>query len=173
MMKRTLVYCLGVVACSLLVAGCATTGSTTLIDSSEKPTTAALDTQDFALKGEEMVSSLLVSGALDKAARKPAVIAMGRIVNNSTLYIDPDQLTKKIRVALNKGNKAVTDTTGGVLNTLDFTFSGKILENKTRDGHKTLRTYTFQLSLTDSQGLAVWEEEKEVNKLTKKGGLGL
>lgn len=173
MKKSTLCFCLAVATCSLLVSGCATTGSTTNIEKSEKITTSVLDTQDFAKKGEEMVASLLESGVLDKVPKPPAVIGIGRIVNNTTLYIDRDELMKKIRVALNKGNKAVTDTTGGVLNTLDFTFSGKIIENKTKDGNKTQRTYTFQLSLTDSQGLAVWEEEKEVNKLTKRSGLGL
>ena len=167
-MKSTLCFCFAVVTCSLLVSGCATTGSTRIIEPSEKPTTSVLDTQDFAAKAGEMVASLLNSGALDKAPKHPAVIAIGRIVNNSTLYIDTDLLTKKIRVALNTSGKAVTDTTGGVLNALDFTFSGKIIETKTRDGNTTLRVYTFQLSLTDNQGLAVWEEEKEVSKLTKR-----
>ena len=174
MIKLTLRFCLTLVATSCLMTGCATTGGddTITIENSEKITSKNLDTQDFARIGGEMVASLLESGALDKASKHPAVIAIGRIVNNSTLYIDTDLLTKKIRVDLNKGNKAVTDTTGGVLNALDFTFSGKIIENKTKDGKKTQRTYTFQLSLTDNQGLAVWEEEKEVNKLTKRGGLG-
>jgi PBP1b-binding outer membrane lipoprotein LpoB len=111
---------------------------------------------------------------LDKAAQHPAVIAIGRIINNTTLYIDTDLLMKKIRVRLNNSGKAITDTTGGALNNVDFTFSGKIIQpDNARAGNKTQRTYVFQLSLTDSRGLALWEEEKEVIKITKRGGLGL
>ena len=172
MKKITLCICIALVAGSCLMTGCATTGNTTVIESSEKIDTAGLDTQNFAVKGEEMVNSLLEKGVLDKASQHPAVIAIGKIVNNTTLYVDTDLLMKKIRVRLNNSGKAVTDTTGGALNEVNFTFSGKILENKTRDGNKTQHTYTFQLSLTDNRGLAVWEEEKEVSKITKRGGVG-
>ena len=171
-MKTTLRFCLAVVACSLFVTGCASS-STTVIESSEKLTSAGLDTQDFAVKAEEMVSSLLDSGTLEKAPKRPAIIAIGHIVNNTALTLDTDLLTKKIRVALNKGNKALTDITGGGFNTIDFTFSGKIIDTYTVVSNKRQHTYTFQLSLTDSQGLALWEEEKEVTKLTKGRGLGL
>ncbi len=173
MKKTTLCFCLALVAGSCLMTGCATTGSTTVIESQDKITSGGLDTQDFAVKGEEMVNSLLESGVLDKAAQHPAVIAIGRIVNNTTLYIDTDLLMKKIRVNLNKNGKAVTDTTGGALNNVDFTFSGKIIQpDNIRQGNKTQRTYVFQLSLTDSKGLAPWEDEKEISKLTKRGGVG-
>ena len=87
--------------------------------------------------------------------------------------IEIDLLTKKIRVSLNKGNKAVTDTTGGVLNTVDFTLSGKIIDTYSRVRDTRQHTYTIQLSLTDSQGLAVWEEEKEVTKLAKRSSTGI
>lgn len=173
MKKSTLCVCFVVVGCSLFMSGCETTGgNTTVVESGGKITTSEPDTQDFAVKAEEMVASLLESGALDKAVQKPAVIAIGRIVNNTAHHFDTDLLTKKIRVSLNKGGKAITDTTGGVLNTLDFTFSGKIIESKSRDGNKTQHTYTFQLSLTDKRGLAIWEEEKEVSKLTKRSSVG-
>ena len=170
-MKTTLRFCLAVVACSLFVTGCASS-STTVIESSEKLTSAGLDTQDFAVKAEEMVSSLLDSGTLEKAPKRPAIIAIGRIVNNTALHIDTDLLMKKIRVALNKNGKAVTDTTGGVLNAIDFTFSGKIIDSYSVASNKRQHVYTLQLSLTDNQGLALWEEEKEVPKLTIRRGLG-
>jgi PBP1b-binding outer membrane lipoprotein LpoB len=171
-MKRSIYLTIVTAACSLLIAGCETTSETKVVDSKDKITSAGLDTQDFVVKGQEMVGSLLESGALDKASRRPAVIAVGQIVNNTAIHLDPDLLTKKIRVALNKGNKAVTDTTGGALNTLDFTFSGKIIDTYATSGNKRQHTYTFQMSLTDPQGLAVWEEEKEVTKLTKRPGFG-
>lgn len=166
MTKTTYRSCLAIVGCALLVAGCATT-TTTVIEKDQKLVTAGIDTQDFAQKAEQMVASMLDSGVLDKAPRRPAVIAIGRFVNNTGLRLDMDLLVKKIRVALNKGNKAITDTTGGVLNATDFTLSGKVIDTYATANKKSQHTYTFQLSLTDNQGLAVWEEDMEVSKLTK------
>lgn len=181
MKKTTLCFCLALVAGSCLITGCATTGTTTVVDPSGSGnlTSSGLDTQDFAAKADDMVNSLIdppqpQTCVLDKAAQHPAVIAIGRIINNTTLYIDTDLLMKKIGVRLNNSGKAITDTTGGALNNVDFTFSGKIIQpDNARAGNKTQRTYVFQLSLTDSRGLALWEEEKEVIKITKRGGLGL
>jgi PBP1b-binding outer membrane lipoprotein LpoB len=177
MKKTTLCFYLALVTGSCLMTGCGTT--TTNKDGSERIVSGNLDPDDFKQKGEEMVNSLLdppppQTCVLDKASQHPAVIAIGRIVNNTTLYIDTDLLMKKIRVSLNKNGKAVTDTTGGVLNNVDFTFSGKIIQPPNiRQGNKTQRTYVFQLSLTDNKGLAVWEEEKEVVAITKRSGAGL
>jgi PBP1b-binding outer membrane lipoprotein LpoB len=173
MKKTTLGFCLALVAGSCLLTGCATEKVSVLQGGdSGKIIDKVLDTEDFRVKGEEMVNSLLESSVLDKAAQHPAIIAIGRIVNNTTLYIDTDLLMKKIRFSINKNGKAITDTTGGVLNTVDFTFSGKIIDTYVTSGNKKQHTYTFQLSLTDSRGLAVWEEEKEVTKLTTRHGLG-
>lgn len=176
MTKSTICFHLTVVVCSLLISGCATTGSPRIIEKHEKITTSGLDTQDFAAKAEQMIASLLDAGTLDKAPKRPAVIAIGRIIDQTGLTnprIEIDLLTKKIRVSLNKGNKAVTDTTGGVLNTVDFTLSGKIIDTYSRVRDTRQHTYTIQLSLTDSQGLAVWEEEKEVTRLAKRSSTGI
>jgi len=175
MNKTNIGLCLALVAGACLITGCATSGTTTVppngpVIINDKN----LDIQDFALKGEEMVTSLVESSVLDKSAQHPAVVAIGRIVNNTGQFIDTDLLMKKIRVNLSKNGKAVTDTTGGVLNTVDFTFSGKIIQPPNAiEGRKTQRSYVFQLSLTDNKGLAVWEEEKIVTKITKRGGVDL
>jgi hypothetical protein len=172
MNKTTLGLCLALAAGSCFLTGCATT--TTTMESSQKLTSSGLDTQDFAAKGEELVDSLLQRDVLDKAAHHPAVIAIGRIVNDTTLYIDTDLLMKTIRVRLNSNGKAITDTTRGALNTDDYFFSGKIIQPpNVMEGNKTQHTYVLQLSLTDNNGLAVWEDEREVNKLTKRSGFGL
>ena len=177
MKKTALVFCIALAAGSCLITGCATTedGPIVINDGGVgKIVSTTLDTEDFRVKGEEMINSLLEPpSVLDKAAQRPAVIAIGNIVNNASLRLDTDLLMKKICVRLNKNGKAVTDTTGGVLNSLDFTFSGKIIDTYVPSGNKKQHTYTFQLSLTNDKGLAVWEEEKEVTKITKRGGVGL
>lgn len=164
MKKTTLGFCLALVAGSCLMTGCASTGGDSVIVIQDgqpgKIADRNLDTEDFRVKGEEMADSLLASEVLDKAAHRPAVIAIVPIVSNANIYVDTDLLMKKICIRLR--GKAIVDTTGGVLNPLDFTFSGKIIDNYVAAVKQ--HTYTFQLSLTDRRGLAVWEEEKEVTK---------
>jgi len=170
-MKSKLSFVLATAFCAVIGAGCATT-EPKVVDSSQKVTTMHIDTQDFAAKGDEMIQSMLESGVLDKAAHKPAVIVVGRIKLDTTRFFDTDLLTKKIRTALNKGGKAMTDTTGGVLNEWDYTLSGKIKETVARSGDKRQSTYTIQLSLTDPKGLAIWEDEKEVTKQKTRAAVG-
>jgi hypothetical protein len=177
MKKTTLCFCFALaVGSCLMMTGCASPGGgVTVIQGGDsgKITDRVLDTEDFRVKGEEMVNSLIESGVLDKATQHPAVIAIGRITSNAGTYVDTDLLMKKISVRLLQSGKAVRDTSGGVLNTLDFTFSGKIIDTYVTSGNKKQDTYTFQLSLTDNRGLAVWEDEKEVTKRTKRGSMGL
>jgi len=176
MKKTTLCFGLALMSGSCLMTGCATPGSDNVVVINDggqgKITDRVLDTEDFRVKGEEMVDSLINSAVLDKATQRPAIIAKGPITSNAGIYIDTDLLMKKICVRLNASGKAITDTTGGVLNTLDFTFSGKIIDTYVTSGNKKQHTYTFQLSLTDNKGLAVWEEEKEVTKFTTRRGVG-
>ena len=106
-------------------------------------------------------------------------------------------MIKKIRVALNQSGKALTTTTMGVGGIAedpmaqgiqqekefytdkkepqrmpDFTLSGKIIEKRDRQDDVRQVTYAFQLSLTDNNGLAVWEDEKEISKQSKRGVIG-
>jgi len=151
-----------------------------------------INIQDFIEAANTATSDLLASGALDKVANPPAVLAISRIVNNTGQQIDTDLLIKKIRVAvLNSGKAQVTTTMGlggtaedpmakglqqeaefksdqKTTRTPDFTLSGKIIQTTAKDGNTSQSTYSFQLSLTDAKtGLAVWENEKEI---TKQGG---
>jgi PBP1b-binding outer membrane lipoprotein LpoB len=170
-MKRTLQTSLVVALCAVLWSGCETT-SPKVVEGPNKLTTMQIDTQDFAAKADEMIASLVESGVLDKGARKPAILVVGRIVNNTTRYFDTDLLAKKIRVALNKSGKAITDVTGGALNDPDFTLSGKIIESRAHQGNVRQSAYTFQLSLSNAQGLAAWEDEKEITKQGVKSNVG-
>jgi len=155
-----------------------------------------INDQDFIEAANAATSELLESGALDRVKTPPAVLAMSRIVNNTGQQVDIDLLTKKIRVALLQSGKAVTTTTFGLggkaedplaqgiqqqeefmndqktTRLPDFTLSGKIIENTAKSGNTRQSTYSFQLSLTDRQGLAVWEGEKQITKQGKKSSIG-
>lgn len=155
-----------------------------------------INSQDFIQAAGAATSDLLASGVLDRVKNPPAVLAMSRIVNNTGQQIDIDLLTKKIRVGLLQSGKAVTTTTFGLGGSAedplakgiqqqeefmndqkttrlpDFTLSGKIIENAVSAGSTRQSTFSFQLSLTDRQGLAVWEGEKEITKQGSKASVG-
>lgn len=159
--------------------------------------TSEINIQDFSYAAEDMVKSLLISGSLDKTPQQPAVLAISKIINNTTQQIDTDMLTKKIRVALSQSGKVLTTTTigiGGIVEDPlaqgiqqenefyadknkpqrlpDYSLSGKIIEKRDRQDNVRQVTYTFQLSLTDGNGLAVWEEEKQITKQGKQCVIG-
>ena len=153
-----------------------------------------IDIQDWNRAADEMVQSLLDSGVLERSPELPAIMAVSRIVNDTQQQIDTDSLVKKIRVALNQSGKVVTTTTVGLGGVVDdplalelkqqagegairpmpfFTLSGKLLEDRARAGSTRQVTYTFQLSLTTVRdGLAVWEDEKQITKQGRRATVG-
>jgi uncharacterized protein (TIGR02722 family) len=156
-----------------------------------------INIQDWSMAAEAAITDLLAAGVLDKVPAPPAVMVVSRVVNSTSQQVDTDLLTKKIRVALNKSGKALTMTTRGPGGTAedelareiaqewkdmgltnptprppDFSLSGKIIETYTRSGNYRQAAYTFQLSLTDNRGLAVWEGEKEVVKQGRRPAVG-
>ena len=155
-----------------------------------------INIQDYIKAANAATSDLLASGVLDRVKNPPAILAISRIINNTGQQIDTDLLIKKIRVALLQSGKAVTTTTYGLggqaedplaqsqqqkndfttdqktAGVTDFTLSGKIIQLNARAGDTTQATYSFQLSLTDNRGLAVWEGEKEITKQGTRSGIG-
>lgn len=187
-----------------LLSGCATGGARHVDSGGSRTvlTTDKINIQDWNIAAETMINSLndnfINAGKLQSATPgQPAVLAISRIVNNTGLQIDTDMLIKKIRVALNRTGKVVTDVTVGVnsgspedplareakereallanqktIRRPDYTLSGKIIEDKARAGRVQEATYTFQLSLTSKDGLAIWEDEKSITKQGKRSSVG-
>jgi uncharacterized protein (TIGR02722 family) len=188
-MKTKLLLPLIAVALPVFVTGCATDAHYVETGGRESVVNLhQINIQDYIQAANSSVQELLASGALDRVSAPPAVLAMSRIINNTGQQIDTDLLTKKIRIALLQSGKAVTTTTMGLGGTAedplakgmqqeneftndqkatrlpDFSLSGKIIETLARSGNTKQATYSFQLSLTDKSGLAVWEGEKEITK---------
>lgn len=188
-----------VAAVPLAITGCATTdahyvatgGSQNIVNIDQ------INIQDYIQAAESASTDLIGSGALNRVANPPAVLAISRIVNNTGQQIDTDLLVKKIRVVVLQSGQAVTTTTIGLggkaedplakgmqqenefmsdqKNTRlpDFTLSGKIIETRARAGNVRQSTYSFQLSLTDTKtGNAVWESEKEITKQGRRPSVG-
>lgn len=195
---RTLL-CLGLAP--VLLGGCATE-SAHVIDSNGPRTITTvgnINIQDYANAADTMVNSLVDSvinaGKLQAPAGQPSMLAISRIVNNTSQHIDTDMLVKKIRVALNKTGKVVTTTTmglGGAEDPLaeglrqekefladkkttrspDYSLSGKIIEQREQAGGTRQSSFVFQLSLTSKDGVAVWEEEKTITKQGRRATVG-
>jgi len=155
--------------------------------------------QDWDTASDQMIQSLLISDVLTHVPKSPAVLAIDRIVNKTTdANLDTELLTKNIRIALNRSGKILTTTTYGrhaesamaqdvqtkndFLNgdsahtpdhSPDYTLTGKIIEDSARAGETRQVTYVFQLSLTDTRsGLAVWEDQKLIQKTGHRAQVG-
>ncbi len=72
-----------------------------------------LDYRDFEQAASESISSMMQSGALNKRGGGRYVLAISRIINDTTQRIDTDQLVKKIRVQLLQSGKVIVTTAVG------------------------------------------------------------
>ena len=177
----------------LLLTGCETETETRTVDAKgpDVINTSAIDSQDWANAADQLLNSLLSSDALNNAPRKPAILAVDRIINNTSLMVDTDLLIKKIRVGLTQtGKVAITNTlglgeravvaseaaemeemqSGKKAKTVlpDYTLQAKLIQQTDRNSKLTQNTYSFQMSLVQVKtGLTVWEEEKQISKQTK------
>lgn len=180
----------------LTFSGCETATETRTVDAKgpQAINTSAINSQDWANAADQLLNSLLSSGALNNAPRVPAVLAVDRVINNTTLMVDTDLLIKKIRVALtNTGKVAITNTlglgeravvaseaaeleemqSGKKAKTLvpDYTLYAKLIQQTDKNGKIAQNTYSFQMSLVAVKtGLTVWEEEKQIAKQTRGPG---
>jgi penicillin-binding protein activator len=202
MNKSFLVSTLSAAAAAMLFAGCATKTSYVEPGGSRLVTSVGkIDIQDFASAADTMTQSLIDNlinqGKLKSGvADEPALMAISLIQNNTGQQLDTDLLVKKIRIALNRTGKVQTSTTIGIgapedplaadqqrsrelfsadkkqPRPADYTLSGKIIEVRDRAGNIRQSSYVFQLSLSSSSGIAVWEEEKTITKQGSKGSVG-
>ena len=182
-----------------LFSGCATDNVTPVDPKANAVINSTqISPQEWAQAADKVISNLLSSNVLDRAPEKPAIMGISRITNNTQMMIDTDSLTKKIRVALNQSGKVITTTTIGLGGKAEdplakeaaeynqfmngqkqqtkmpyYTLSGKILEDRIKSNNATQVTYTFQLSLTTvNDGLAVWEGEEQLSKVSQRPALG-
>ncbi len=186
---------------ALILSGC-TSGKVAYVTppsqhQSVQPMTLALEYQDFKFAAMNLVKDLLNSGTLNRPGGGRYVVAISRIINDTTQDIDTDQLLKDIRIALLRSGKAVITTyvqaggpedpmTGeirklrnndefnsrtlpgkGQLIAPDLSLSGKIIQRVYYVNDVKKVDYYFILTLTDLKtGLAVWEGEKVISKIS-------
>lgn len=95
---------------ALLLTGCATDTVNVDMNHDTGKAVMGLDYRDFQASAQEMVDSMLSSGALNKPGGGRYVLVVSRIINDTMQHIDTDQLVKKIRVSLLRSGKVVVTT---------------------------------------------------------------
>ena len=180
-------FMLVVAVSSLSLAGCSKTTVVNLSDpgyttspQTGGETTMGLDYRDFEFSANQAIDSFLSSPLSRKpGSTAPWVMAVSRIINDTTLNLDTDQLVKKIRIALlNSGRVIVTTAVGaggpedklsaevrqlrdsklfnqktvageGTMVAPELSLSGKIIQRANTVGKKQQVDYYFQLSMTN------------------------
>ena len=156
-------------------------------------TTFGLDYRDFEYSAKQAVDSFLNSPLSRKpGSNAPWVMAISRIVNDTTLNIDTDQLVKKIRIALLNSGRVITTTAvaaGGPEDSMsaevreledsdlfnqdtvakrgtmvapDLSLSGKIIQRTNKVGRKQQVDYYFQLTTTNVETGLAYWEFEQV-----------
>ena len=193
------VHLITLAVAAVVLAGCATTGPQYLSGpGSDRPeprgeTVLGLDYRDFEYAAERAVESFLSSPLSRKpGSTAPWVMAISRMVNDTTLNIDTDQLVKKIRVdLLDSGRVIVTTAVGlegpedplaaktrelqdsklfdqetvakdGTMVAPELSLSGKIIQRTNRVGDKQQVDYYFQLTATNIETGLAYWEFEEV-----------
>jgi len=106
---------IGLVSAALLMGGCAPkTENIDIHNDKDAEAVMGLDYRDFQAAAEDMVRSMIASGAVNKPGGGRYVLAVSRVVNDTMQHIDTDQLVKKIRVALLKSGKVMVTTAVGI-----------------------------------------------------------
>ena len=166
---------------SLLLSGCGGVAPHRFDPEGNKGLTTVneLNFKDWQMASSKCINSLLQSGVLDKKDGKKAVIMLSTIKNNTLQHVNVSQLTKDIRIALNKSGKALFTTAVsakgaedkatrqvrdlrddemfnqktvkkmGTAIAPDFSLSGELLQQRTVQGRIEESYFEIQLSLTD------------------------
>ena len=170
----------GCLAVGLLLAGCKGFLHNPVVQCPPPPaaTAGGIDMQDLMMAAEEAVASLLELGIFDRAPHHPAVLAISRFHNATSQQLDMSLLPGLIRASLLKTGKVVgvdMEPKAGeptphvdAIARPELTLSGSVVDTIERRGSIKQSTYVFQFALAESNGLAVWSENKAITKTTRR-----
>lgn len=113
-MRRAIRWTLILAVVGVIFGGCETKTTNIDIENDKGEAVMSLDYRDFQGAAQDMIESLLASGAVDKKDGERYVLVISRIINDTMQHIDTDQLIKKIRVGLLQSGKVVVTTAVGV-----------------------------------------------------------
>lgn len=187
----------GALLAALLCVGCA---GTTLVDTAnDAETTVSYDWRDLEGAAAAMARSLLASPRLPGTAKRPAVIALGPVVNDTCQHLDPALLTGRLAESLlasgrfevsalfgdardatalaaraARGNAEFDHATiqrKGTLRAPELSLTGKLTQrNVRRDNGGTRIEYFLTLKATRlADGVTLWQETRQTVKAVGPG----
>lgn len=162
------------------------------VDSAGPETVVSLnkvDIQDFQSATDALIADMLTWDAF-AGAKKP-VVALSRVVNDTTNNFDTALLTNQVQEAILKSRKATISMSmsvdrnddvvrqdvaslGGTETVVpDLTLIGKISEVGTRAGSTKQVSYVFAMRLVETKtGNVVWMNSKTITKQGEKNSVG-
>lgn len=187
----------GALLAALLCVGCA---GTTLVDTAnDAETTVSYDWRDLEGAAAAMARSLLASPRLPGTAKRPAVIALGPVTNDTCQHLDPALLTGRLAESLlasgrfevsalfgdahdatladaraARGNAEFDQATiqrKGTLRAPELSLTGKLTQrNVRRDNGGTRIEYFLTLKATRlADGVTLWQETRQTVKAVGPG----
>ena len=181
-----------VLAAGTLVFGACASQKARYIDSTGTETVVSLnrvDIQDFQSATDALVADMLTWDAF-AGAKKP-VVALSRVVNDTTNNFDTALLTNQVQEAILKSRKAIISMSmsvdrkddvvrqdvaslGGTETVVpDLTLIGKISEVAARADSTKQVSYVFAMRLVETKtGNVVWMNSKTITKQGEKNSVG-
>lgn len=179
-------------AAAALALGACSSQKARYVDSAGTETVVSMnrvDVQDFRSATNALVADMLQWDAF--AGTKKPVVALSRVVNDTSNNFDTALLTNQIQEAILKSRKATISMSmsadrnddsvrrdvaalGGTQTVVpDLTLIGKISEIATHAGGIRQITYVFQMRLVETKtGNVVWMNSKEITKQGEKNAVG-
>ncbi|MBR5622401.1 MAG: hypothetical protein IKW49_04355 [Opitutales bacterium] len=179
-------------AAGTLALGACASQKARYIDSNGPETVVSLnkvDIQDFQSATEALVADMLTWDAF-AGAKKP-VVALSRVVNDTTNNFDTALLTNQVQEAILKSRKAIISMSmsvdrnddsvrqdvaalGGTETVVpDLTLIGKISEVTARADSMRQVSYVFSMRLVEAKtGNVVWMDSKTITKQGEKNSVG-
>ncbi len=181
-----------VLAAGTLVFGACASQKARYIDSTGTETVVSLnrvDIQDFQSATDALVADMLTWDAF--AGTKKPVVALSRVVNDTTNNFDTALLTNQVQEAILKSRKAIISMSmsvdrkddvvrqdvaslGGTETVVpDLTLIGKISEVAARADSTKQVSYVFAMRLVETKtGNVVWMNSKTITKQGEKNSVG-
>ena len=167
----------------VITAGCQQPARVITDDSDMIVTIDQIDVQDWANAADQLVQQMIASGVLSSAPSDPARLEVTRVVNDTSVRVDTDFLTQKIKIALQQTGKiAFTSRDPKAKEVADyrdfvadkdkprlpyFVLNGKILELRAQAGSTKQASFVFQMNLVrTTDNIDAWSGEAQI---TKKG----
>ncbi len=188
---KRILSAISICAAALALVACASQKAR-YVDSAGTETVVSLnkvDIQDFRAATNALVADMLQWDAF-AGAKKP-VVALSRVVNDTSANFDTALLTNQVQEAILKSRKATISMSmsadrnddvvrqdvaalGGTKTVVpDLTLIGKISEVATNAGGVKQVTYVFQMRLVEAaSGNVVWMNSKEITKQGEKNAVG-